>query len=325
MALPAPHPLPQASADTGLLPLSDGHAMHWRAQGPADGLPVLLLHGGPGSASAPRLCDVVAQAGPCRVVSFDQRGCGQSLPRGATTHNTLAHLVADIEALRAALGIARWLVVGGSWGATLATAYAARHPQAVSGLLLRGLFVPSQAELRWFFQGAASLHPVAWQAWAGLAPAHQRHDLLPWLTSVFSEGTTAMQHAVARAWLAWEQVLGGSPDAPTVNAADLALACDRYRVQTHYLQHQCWLGDAGVDQACAQLAATPLLLLHGEHDQVCRPGAAQAAWQASRTGLWRGVAEAGHHPFHPAMMEAMNSALRQFARQQQFAGCGDPP
>lgn len=325
MALPSPHPLPQASADTGLLPLSQGHLMHWQAQGPGDGLAVLLLHGGPGSASSPRLRELVAQAGPYRVVSFDQRGCGQSHPRGETRHNTLAHLVADIEALRAALGIARWLVVGGSWGATLAAVYAAHHPQAVSGLLLRGLFVPSQAELRWFFQGAASLHPAAWQAWAGLAPVHQQQDLLPWLAHVFTESDPALRHAAARAWLTWEQTLGDNPDDPALTPTNLALACDRYRVQTHYLQHQCWLGDEGVDQACAQLANTPLLLLHGEHDQVCRAGAARSAWRASRTGLWRSVAGAGHHPFHPAMMEAMNSALQQFARQQQFAGCGDPP
>ncbi|HEY1102684.1 MAG TPA: alpha/beta fold hydrolase [Burkholderiaceae bacterium] len=298
--------------------------MYWQQFGPADGIPAVVLHGGPGSALSPRLCALACQAGPYRVITFDQRGCGNSAPRGATRSNTLDHLVADIDALRIALGIPRWLVMGGSWGATLAAAYAARHTGAVSGVLLRGLFVPSHAELSWFFQEAAGQYPTAWHALADLAPADARHALLPWLIAVFREGDSALQQAVAQAWLAWERALGGSPPAPPAQGEALTTAVDRYRVQTHYLSHQCWLGDTGVAQSCAQLGTIPLLFIHGENDQVCRPAAARAAWQTNPAGRWHTVPGAGHDPFHPAMIGAMAQALRQFARQSDFAPYGTP-
>jgi len=157
---------PLAIGPTGYLALSGGHSMYWQQFGPADGIPAVVLHGGPGSALSPRLCALACQAGPYRVITFDQRGCGNSAPRGATRSNTLDHLVADIDALRIALGIPRWLVMGGSWGATLAAAYAARHTGAVSGVLLRGLFVPSHAELSWFFRrppASTPPHGTPWQ------------------------------------------------------------------------------------------------------------------------------------------------------------------
>lgn len=316
-----PHTLSAAMGDAGTISLDGGHVMHWQAFGPSAGLPVVVLHGGPGTGLSLRLCTLVSQAGPFRVIAFDQRGCGASQPRGEVRHNTLGHLVRDIEVLRTRLGIARWLVVGGSWGATLAAAYAAHHPDVVTGVLLRGLFVPAASEIHWFFQDAAALHPTPWQLLAKLAPTHARHALLPWLATVFAEGPPALQRATAQAWMGWEQVLGNNPAAPPSDSHALATAIDRYRIQTHYLLHQCWLGNTGVARACRKLQM-PLLFVHGEEDQVCRPAAAQSAWRASPSGRWHLVPGAGHDPFHPAMANAVIQALHHFAEQHDFADTG---
>ncbi|MBS75672.1 alpha/beta fold hydrolase [Variovorax sp.] len=151
---------------TGRLDVGEGHRLHWETTGAVEGSAALVLHGGPGSGGSPALARGFDPQ-RYRVVAFDQRGAGRSTPRGETRHNRTELLIADIEALRHHLGIERWLVVGGSWGATLALAYAARHPEAVDGLLLRGLFVPSASELHWSFEGARATHAEAGSRLAG--------------------------------------------------------------------------------------------------------------------------------------------------------------
>ena len=316
-----------ASACTGALAVGDGHVLHWAQAGAPDGLPALVLHGGPGSGHSPalwRFFDLTRY----HVIGFDQRGCGQSTPRAGTRHNTTAHLLADIEALRRHLGLARWLVVGGSWGATLALAYACRHPGALHGLLLRGLFVPSPVELDWFFQGAQASHPEAWARFAALAPAAQRTRLLPWLAQLFAGDDTALQARATLAWRAWEHTLAGLPPPPELAGEALQRALDRCRVMVHYLAHGCWIeaqrGAPGWGEA-AGLRGLPIQFLHGGQDQVCRAAPAWAVHQGLPGSRFGWVAEAGHDPYHPAMAACMAAALDGFAAHGRFPDALNAP
>ena len=308
-------------ARAGHLPLGDGHVMAWYEQGPVDGPPVLLLHGGPGSATSRRMLDLV-DIGPLRLVSFDQRGCGHSTPRGETRANTTDHLVRDIEVLRSHLHVASWLVVGGSWGATLGLAYAARHPAAVAGLLLRNLFVPSVADIAWFFQGAAARDPDAWQRFASVAPETARHDLLSWLAAAFAGGDDLVQVRAALAWWAWEQALSSAPAAPLPAGPALHALVDRYRIQAHYLAHAGWLGSEGLCSAARASAMRPVLFLHGAEDAVCRPQSARMIQDLVAGSTFESVPGAGHDPFHPAMAQALRRALDCFARSGRLADPG---
>jgi proline iminopeptidase len=297
---------------TGRLALGGAHVLAWQEFGAPAGVPALVLHGGPGSALTPGLVRFF-DLERWRVIGFDQRGCGASTPRGGIEDNDTAHLLQDIEALRHALGVARWWVVGGSWGATLGLAYAAHAPQAVSGLLLRGLFVPDRAELRWFFHDAQALAPRAWEDLAALAPAAARADLLPWLGAVFADGAAELQSRVALAWLAWEQALAGGA---TAASTDLPALIARYRVQSHYLAHGCWLGEGALHEAARHLPCVPVQFLHGEADAVCRPAAARAVQRLIPASRFDLVAQAGHDPMHPAMLAAMQAALRACAQHE---------
>lgn len=297
--------------DAGRLPVGDGHVLAWRrfGAGAAAGVPVwLALHGGPGSASSPALL-APFDLRRDHVVLFDQRGCGASTPAGGITANDITTLADDVERLRTHLGVARWTLVAGSWGATLALATVARHPHAVQALLLRNLFVPDSSELQWFFGGARRLAPHAWEALAALAPAARRDALLPWLAEVFAGHDDALQARTARAWLAWERALAGLPAQPPPAGAALQAAVLRYRVQAHVLEALGGLHDGAVAAFAAACPQVPAWVLHGAQDRVCRPEAARAVQARLRGSRWQLVAGAGHDPFHPAMARALRKAV----------------
>ena len=186
--------------------MGDGHVLSVEEYGIAQGIPALILHGGPGSGCSPLLRRFFDPR-RYRMICLDQRGAGGSRPRGSTHRNTTGDLLADLRLLRERLGLSRWLVVGGSWGATLALAHAAAEPDAVQALLLRASFLARREDIAWFFQGAATEMPVAWARFAAAAPAAHRAALLPWLRHVFSAAEPAEQMRAARAWWAWEQAL----------------------------------------------------------------------------------------------------------------------
>ena len=219
-------------------------------------------------------------------------------------------------------------MVGGSWGATLALAYACRHPGALHGLLLRGLFVPSPVELDWFFQGAQASHPEAWARFAALAPAAQRTRLLPWLAQLFAGDDTALQARATLAWRAWEHTLAGLPPPPELAGEALQRALDRCRVMAHYLAHGCWIeaqrGAPGWGEA-AGLRGLPIQFLHGGQDQVCRAAPAWAVHQGLPGSRFGWVAEAGHDPYHPAMAACMAAALDGFAAHGRFPDALNAP
>lgn len=303
------HP-PLEPFDSGRLNVSDGHVLYYEQCGRPDGVPLVFLHGGPGSGCSPRHRQLFDPA--YRAVLFDQRGCGRSRPRGAVQANTSAHLLGDIERLRRHLGITRWLVVGGSWGGGLALAYAAEHPTACAGLLLRAPFLGRREDLDWFFRDARQFAPDAWDALARQAPTAAHADLLAWLHAGVHDGAPAPARACALAWQAWEWALLQEPG-PAPAPADAGALIDKYRVQSHYLVNGCFWGERPLLTRAATLGRVPGIILQGRHDLICRPLGAwdvYAAWPGSRL---RWVEGCGHSPYEPAMVAALARALRELA------------
>lgn len=272
------------------LPVGDGHCLWVQTLGQPGHEPVVVLHGGPGSGCSPRFAELYDPARQY-VVLPDQRGAGRSTPVGGLGANTTAHLVDDLEALRRHLGIARWRVTGGSWGATLAIVYAAAHPGTVIDVLLRSVFIPSRARVEAFFAGGPSLDALA----AGL-----------------DQPDPAAARATALAWWLHEAAMNGASIPPSPDATALDRLVLKYRLQAHYLRAGCFLGDGGFDAACARLAEArlPVTLIHGRDDRVCPPDNAltvHARLPGSRL-VW--VEGCGHDPFYPAMQAAWRAALR---------------
>jgi proline iminopeptidase len=262
------------------LPLGGGHVMHVEEHGNRAGVPALVLHGGPGSGASPLQRSFFDPA-RYRIVCPDQRGAGKSTPRGCIADNTLEHLLADLRLLREHLEVDRWLVVGGSWGATLALLHAIDQRDAIAGLVLRNPFLARAEDMERF-------------------PIHRDAELL----------ASGSRKAAARWWQAEQRLSGGDPASPT----DLDRLVDRYRVQSHYLAHGCWIAPPGLLAHCGQVPDVPIVILQGTEDALCPPEGAQALAQAlgSRATL-RWVHGAGHDPSHPAMAAAMRDALDQFA------------
>ena len=316
---------PEQGDSSGLLAVGDGHQIYYEQCGVATGLPVVFLHGGPGGGCLARhreLFDLTRY----RVTLFDQRGCGRSLPRGAVQANTSDALIADIERLRQHLGIERWLVFGGSWGAGLALAYAAAHRTACLGLVLRGVFLGRASDLDWFFQQARQFLPDAWAALAAQAPEAAREDLLGWLTGGLhgSDAGAALSRAIA--WEAWEssvsQRQSAAPRVDGLSAADAAALLDKYRVQSHYLTHGCFWGDSALLARAQTLASVPTAILHGRLDWVCRPQSAWDLYQCLPGSKLQWLETCGHSPFEPAMSQALVQAMAHFADHRNFARWG---
>ncbi|HEY8908537.1 MAG TPA: prolyl aminopeptidase [Rhodoferax sp.] len=321
------HPLhpPIAPYASAQVDVGDGHSLYVEQCGNPNGMPMVYLHGGPGSGCSPRHRQFFNPE-LCRSVLFDQRGCGRSQPRGALQHNHTEALVNDIETLRRHLGIARWLMVGGSWGAGLALTYAAAHPEACLGLVLRGVFLGRATDIDWFFQGAAQLLPDAWQQLADQAPANAGADVLAWLHAGLHgpDGATAL--ACATAWEAWEQSLSlqraVAPRVLAEGAGDAALLLDKYRIQSHYLIHQCFREAGGLLPRGGALAGLPTAILQGRLDWICR---AQAAWdvhQCLTASRLHWVQGCGHNPFEFANAAALVASIQHFATHGNFSAWG---
>lgn len=332
--------MPRLPYASGMLDVGQGHQLYWEQCGRPGALPMVFLHGGPGSGCSPRQRQFF-EGIDCMAVLFDQRGCGRSLPRGGLQHNHTEALLHDIEALRLHLGIDQWLVLGGSWGAGLAVAYAAACPQACLGLVLRGVFLGRADDIDWFFQGAAQLLPDAWQqlalqlgspatvelaaaAHTALAPqaASAPNGMLHKLHTGLHGASAERALLCATAWEAWEQSLEHQqPIAPrTLPLADPAARqlVDKYRLQSHYLVQQCFWGERHLLQRAQSLATAfrplPVAILHGRQDWVCRPQAAWDLHQQLPGSRLQWVEGCGHNPFAPAMAEAQHNALQHFAR-----------
>ena len=304
---------PETPARRTRLAVVGGHELQLYEWGDPQGQPVLLLHGGPGSGLTllhARFFDPQRY----RVIGVDQRGAGQSSPRGGIANNTTADLLADLRALRAHLHIERWLVVGGSWGATLALLHAADAPDAVAALLLRGVFVARRADVDAFFNAEPAGFDLAWLPWRERA-ALENLGFTEALDRVMQRGSPFEQQALASIWSSFEQAMDGTPAASPTDGAALI---PRYRVQAHYLHHGCFLDDGPLLQSLRAVPGVPTLLLHGANDRICPfAGAAEVQAALPHATLLR-VEGAGHAPTHPTMAAAMRSALDTYASSAHF-------
>ncbi len=298
--------------ETGYLPLGDGHVMYWEQVGNPQGKPVLFLHGGPG-AGAGAVHRRFFDPNVWRVVLFDQRGAGRSKPLGSLRSNTTAHLVADIEILRAFLGLERWLLFGGSWGSTLALAYAQAHPQAVSGAVLRGIFLGRPLEVEWFLHGMARVFPDAYAAFAQFLPKAERADLLGNYLKRLTDPNPQIHGPAARAWSIYEgscSTLLPSFEAVAAFAQDRA-ALGLARIEAHYFAHGLFLPKGGLLSQMAPLRDIPAEIIQGRYDMICPAQSAfelAAAWPGARLTL---VADAGHSALEPGVRTALIAALER--------------
>jgi proline iminopeptidase len=300
---------------TGMLDVGAGHSIYWEQSGNLEGIPVLFCHGGPGSSCTPahrRFFDPERY----RAILFDQRGCGRSLPLGETRFNTTWDLIADMEKLRAQVGVDRWLLFGGSWGSTLALAYAQSHRHAVLGLVLRGVFLATQEEVEWFLYGLRRFVPEAWGNLAVTLNAHEGEGLLEACDRQLVEGRREEALAAARAWSDYESaVVSLGEPAKTASAVTDENVLARVRVQTHYLMHRCYLDQQPILARMMPILALPAIIVQGRLDMVCPP--ATAATLASRwlAAELRMVENAGHLAFNPELASALVQALADFARR----------
>lgn len=312
---------PTAPFDSGWLDVGDGHRLWYEQCGVPSGLPVVFLHGGPGSGCSARHRQLFDPQ-LFRVVLFDQRGCGRSLPRGQLESNTTDDLVADIDRLREHLGIDRWLVTGGSWGSSLAIAYCATHLASCLGALLRGVFLTGKNDVDAFFLEAGRLRPEAWRDLAEGVPSAQRAWIAESYIGAASSSDVQIAGPAVRRWMQWEAALTAPSDGrvalPILDDEALAAAIDKYRVQAHYLAHDCFLGEACLLALAAKMQRLPTAILHGQEDLVCRPDNARRLHDVlpgSRLVLVEG---AGHSPFDTPMVKAFIAASRHFHTHRFF-------
>jgi proline iminopeptidase len=299
--------------ETGYLPLTDGHVMYWEQVGNPRGRPVLFLHGGPG-AGAGAVHRRFFDPAHWRIVIFDQRGAGRSRPLGSLESNTTANLVADIEKLRAYLDIDRWLLFGGSWGSTLAQAYAQAWADRVVGLVLRGVFLGRPSEVAWFLHGLRAVFPDAHAAFANFLPPEDQHDLLGAYLKRLTDPDPIMHMAAARAWSVYEgscSTLLPSPDTVSCFAQDRS-ALGLARIEAFYFANDLFLPPGGLLGQMPRIGHLPGEIVQGRYDMVCPPVTAfelAANWPAARLTI---VPDAGHSALEPGVRRALVAAVERF-------------
>jgi proline iminopeptidase len=280
---------------------------------------VLFLHGGPGSGTGPRHRQFFDPA-HYRIVLFDQRGAGRSTPLGEWRDNTTQHLVADIERLRAMLGIPQWLVFGGSWGSTLALAYGQAHPQACLGFILRGIFLCTPAEIDWFLHGMGWFFPHARAQFVGLIPETERHDLLSAYCKRLFGDDAAESLRAARHWSSYEgsclQLLPDPDVQQKYDSPEVALGVGR--LEAHYFRHGGFLEPDQLVRNIDRIRHLPAIIVQGRYDVICPPATAWRLHQAWPQARLQMVEDAGHAAFEPGTAAALVAATDRFRDQQAF-------
>jgi proline iminopeptidase len=299
----------------GRLKVSDVHELYYEESGNPRGKPVVFLHGGPGAgteAKHRRFFDPAAY----RIVLFDQRGCGKSTPHASLVDNTTWHLVADVEALRTMLEIERWQVFGGSWGSTLALAYAQTHPERVTELVLRGIFLIRKWEIDWFYQGGCdALFPDAWDAYLEPIPPAERSDLLSAYHRRLTSDDPQVRRAAALAWSVWEgrtsyllpndELIGKS------GGEEFAVAFAR--IECHYFVHGAFLQGRDLLSRVGAIQQIPAVIVQGRYDVVCPMRSAWDLHKAWPEADFRVVPDAGHAAFELGTIHELVSATDRFA------------
>ena len=301
----------------GRLLVSEGHEIYYEVSGNPRGKPALVIHGGPGGGSNPTMRRYHDPA-RYRIILFDQRGCGRSVPHASLASNTTWHLVDDIERLRRHLGVEQWQIMGGSWGSTLALAYAQKYPGRVSALILRGIFLLRKSELDWFYQdGASWLFPDAFEKYRDLIPPQELGDMIGAYYRRLTHTDRAVQLEAAKAWSIWEgTTLSLYQDLERVKlfGAD-SYAIAFARIECHYFANR---GFFEVDDQLLRdvqaIAQVPGIIIHGRYDVVTPLKNAWDLHRAWPAGQLRIVADAGHAMTEPGIVHELVSATQQFAR-----------
>ena len=300
--------------DQRMLDVGQGHRIYVEQCGNPDGVPVVVLHGGPGGGCSPAMRRYFDPE-HYRVILFDQRGCGRSRPHASVMNNTTWHLVDDIELIRRTLDIDAWIVFGGSWGATLALIYAEAHPARVRNLVLRGVFLMTQAELDWFYGGGAGkFWPEVWARFEGLIPEDERGDLIGAYHRRLFSGDVAMETRFARAWSSWENALasihssGAGGEAPGDYARAFA------RLENHYFTNAGFLEfDGQILAHAGRIKHIPGTIVQGRYDMICPPDSAYALSKAWPMGELKMVRNAGHALSEPGISAELVRTMDRIA------------
>jgi proline iminopeptidase len=293
------------------------HALHVEECGNPCGIPVLFVHGGPGGGCDPyhrQYFDPEVY----RIVLFDQRGCGQSTPHGELEGNDTQALVRDMEFIRTHLGIERWLLFGGSWGSTLSLIYAQAHPQRVTGLVLRGIFLCRDRDIHWFYQeGAGRLFPEHWEEYLAPIPPEEQDDLVAAYHRRLTGADEVQRLVAARAWSVWEGRTSTLLPKPSLaehfGEAHRALAMAR--IECHYFMHKSFLVEDQILRAIDRIRDLPAFIVHGRYDVVCPVEQAWALHRAWPEAELRIIDDAGHSAGEPATVDALVGATKRFAER----------
>lgn len=300
-----------------MLEVSSEHSIYVEESGSADGIPVLFIHGGPGLGTTPedrRFFDPSLY----RIILFDQRGCGNSAPFAHLHHNTTQDLLSDIEKIRQHFNIQKWVIFGGSWGATLGLLYAQAYPQTVLGLILRGIFLARESDLRWFYQyGASLIFPEVWEAFILPIPEEERGNLIEaYYRRLTGKDELARMHS-AKYWSQWEAQCATLHPCKKVfeklstphTALSLAL------LETYYFMHRCFIEENQILREAYKLEGITGTIVHGRYDAICpleNAWALHQAWPSSELDVIR---DAGHASSEPGIVDALITATDQLARQ----------
>ncbi len=301
--------------ETGMLDVGDGHQIYWERFGTKGAKPAVFLHGGPGGATSPshrRLFDPALYD----VILFDQRGCGKSTPHASIEANTTWHLVADIERLRQMIGAEKWLVFGGSWGSTLALAYAETHPERVSELVLRGIYTLTKAELDWYYQfGVSEMFPDKWERFCAPIPEDERHEMMAAYRRRLTGTDREEQLRCAVVWSSWEGetiTLLPNPDySDHFHDADFALAFAR--IENHFFVHAGWMEEGQLLRDAHKLKDIPGVIIHGRYDMPCPAKYAWALHKAWPKADFHLIEGAGHAYLEPGILDQLIRATDRFA------------
>jgi proline iminopeptidase len=303
--------------DSGFLPVSSLHTLYYEQSGNPNGKPVVFLHGGPGGGTNAK-CRRFFDPAVYRIVLFDQRGCGKSTPHAELTDNTTWDLVADIERVREHLGIGRWQVFGGSWGSTLALAYAQTHPDKVSELVLRGIFMLRRWELEWFYQkGCDALYPDAWETYLNAIPEVERGDLMSAYHRRLTSPDAKTRTDAARAWSVWEGATSflWQDKSHIDSSAEDEFALAFARIECHYFVNGGFFEhDDQLLRNVERIRNIPAVIVQGRYDVVCP---LRSAWDLHRA--WPDadlhiVQDAGHSAFEPGIVHELVEATDRFGR-----------
>jgi proline iminopeptidase len=300
--------------ESGLLDVGDGHQVYWERCGDPRGAPAVFLHGGPGAGCSPAQRRLFDPTRYC-VTLFDQRGCGRSTPHASLEANTTWDLVADIERLRTRFGYDRWVVFGGSWGSTLALAYAETHPERARALIVRGVFTATPAEIDWYYQGGAAwLFPDLWERFLAPIPEGERGELVGAYRRRLTGDDAAARLEAARAWSLWEAgTITLLPNDLAAQFGEAGYALAFARIENHYFTHRSWLEDDQLIRDAGRLAGIPGVIVQGRYD-VATP--MRAAWRLAKAwpdARLQVIADAGHAFDEPGILDALIGATDALA------------